>query len=71
MATGGRVLHHLKRFAPDQKNTILFAGSQAEGTRGAAMTSGAKTTRIHGQDIQLPLRFAISTPYQLVRTPTK
>lgn len=51
MATGGRVLHHLKRFAPDQRNTILFAGYQAEGTRGAAMTSGAKTIRIHGQDV--------------------
>jgi metallo-beta-lactamase family protein len=53
IATGGRVLHHLKRFAPDQKNTILFAGYQAEGTRGAAMTSGAKTIRIHGQDIPI------------------
>lgn len=53
MATGGRVLHHLRRFAPDQKNTILFAGYQAEGTRGAAMTSGAKTIRIHGQDISI------------------
>jgi metallo-beta-lactamase family protein len=51
MATGGRVLHHLRSFAPDQKNTILFAGYQAEGTRGAAMTSGVKTIRIHGQDI--------------------
>src|SRR5690606_22554169 len=37
MATGGRVLHHLKRFAPDERNMILFAGFQAGGTRGAAM----------------------------------
>ena len=51
MATGGRVLHHLKRFAPYQKNTILFVGYQAEGTRGAAMTSGAKSVRIHGEDV--------------------
>lgn len=51
MATGGRVLHHLRRFATDQKNTILFAGYQAEGTRGAAMVSGAKTVRIHGQEV--------------------
>lgn len=53
MATGGRVLHHLRRFAPDQKSTILFAGYQAEGTRGAAMMSGAKTVRIHGQDVSI------------------
>jgi metallo-beta-lactamase family protein len=51
MATGGRVLHHLKRLAPDPKSTILFAGYQARGTRGAAMTAGATTIRIHGEDI--------------------
>ncbi|MBA7470543.1 hypothetical protein ES707_05830 [subsurface metagenome] len=51
MATGGRVLHHLKRFASDPKNTVLFAGYQARGTRGAAMMAGARTVRIHGEDI--------------------
>lgn len=51
MATGGRVLHHLKRYAPDAKNTILFAGFQAAGTRGAAMVSGAKTVKIHSEEI--------------------
>lgn len=49
MATGGRILHHLKHFAPDPRNTILFSGFQAAGTRGAAMTSGAETVKIHGQ----------------------
>lgn len=48
MATGGRVLHHLKTFAPDARNTILFAGFQAGGTRGAAMLDGAETVKIHG-----------------------
>jgi len=51
MATGGRVVHHLKAFASDPKNTILFAGFQAEGTRGAAMLNGAKSIRIHGEDV--------------------
>ena len=51
MATGGRVLHHLKHYAPDPKNTILFAGFQAAGTRGAAMIAGARSVKIHGQDI--------------------
>lgn len=51
MATGGRVLHHLKRFASDQRSTVLFAGYQAEGTRGSAMISGARTIRIHGEDV--------------------
>jgi metallo-beta-lactamase family protein len=48
MATGGRVLHHLKRYAPDPRNTILFAGFQAGGTRGAAMVAGAESIKIHG-----------------------
>lgn len=48
MATGGRVLHHLKHFAPDPRNTVLFAGYQAGGTRGAAMIDGAKSVKIHG-----------------------
>ncbi|MCC6888918.1 MAG: MBL fold metallo-hydrolase [Hyphomicrobiales bacterium] len=57
MATGGRVLHHLKRYAPDAKNTVLFAGFQAAGTRGAAMIAGASSVRIHGEDI--PVRAAV------------
>ena len=51
MATGGRVVHHLKAFAPDKRNTILFAGFQAGGTRGATIAAGAPTVRIHGEDI--------------------
>jgi metallo-beta-lactamase family protein len=49
MATGGRVVHHLKAFAPDPKNTILFAGFQAAGTRGANMLNGAQSVKIHGE----------------------
>ena len=48
MATGGRVLHHLKHYAPDPMNTILFSGFQAGGTRGAAMVAGAESIKIHG-----------------------
>jgi metallo-beta-lactamase family protein len=48
MATGGRVLYHLKRYASDPRNTILFAGFQAGGTRGAAMLAGASSIKMHG-----------------------
>jgi metallo-beta-lactamase family protein len=48
MATGGRVLHHLKHYATDRRNTILFTGFQAGGTRGAAMVAGADSIKIHG-----------------------
>lgn len=48
MATGGRVVHHLKAMAPDPRNLVLFAGYQAAGTRGAAMVAGAREVKIHG-----------------------
>lgn len=51
MATGGRVLHHLKALAPDRRNTIVFAGYQASGTRGARIAAGEHTIRIHGEDV--------------------
>ncbi|MDE2431164.1 MAG: MBL fold metallo-hydrolase, partial [Burkholderiales bacterium] len=53
MATGGRVLHHLKYMAPDDRNAIIFCGHQAGGTRGDLMVNGASTVRIHGQDIRI------------------
>lgn len=49
MATGGRVVHHLKVFASDARNTILFSGFQAGGTRGASLVAGAGQVRIHGE----------------------
>lgn len=56
MATGGRVLHHLARTLPDARNTVLFAGYQAAGTRGRALKDGARFTRIHGQDVPVRAR---------------
>jgi metallo-beta-lactamase family protein len=53
MATGGRVLHHLARYAPDARNTILFTGFQAGGTRGAAMVAGAASVKIHGRYVPI------------------
>ncbi|KTD82543.1 metallo-beta lactamase family transporter protein [Legionella waltersii] len=49
MATGGRILFHLKAYAPHHENTILFAGYQAGGTRGARMIQGETEIKIHGQ----------------------
>jgi metallo-beta-lactamase family protein len=51
MATGGRVLHHLKATLPDPRNTVLLVGFQAEGTRGRRLMDGEKTVRIHGLDV--------------------
>jgi metallo-beta-lactamase family protein len=58
MATGGRVLHHLKAFAPDSRNTVLFAGYQAGGTRGARMLAGESSIKIHGEYVRVNARVA-------------
>ncbi|QSQ14965.1 MBL fold metallo-hydrolase RNA specificity domain-containing protein [Myxococcus landrumensis] len=49
MATGGRVLHHLKHRLPDPRNTVLFVGYQSVGSRGRRLLDGEKEARIHGQ----------------------
>jgi len=59
MATGGRVVHHIKAFAPDPRNAIVFAGFQAAGTRGAAMVDGATQVKIHGEWV--PVRAEVAT----------
>jgi metallo-beta-lactamase family protein len=53
MATGGRVLHHLKALGPDARNAIVLVGYQAAGTRGADLQAGRRTLRIHGADHEI------------------
>ena len=56
MATGGRVLHHLKAALPDPRNTVLMVGYQAEGTRGRRLVDGEPEVKIHGQLIPVNAR---------------
>lgn len=58
MATGGRVVHHLARALPDPKNTVLFVGYQAAGTRGRQLIEGAKHVRMFGQ--QVPVQATVA-----------
>jgi metallo-beta-lactamase family protein len=57
MATGGRVLHHLKHRLPNADTTVLLAGYQAEGTRGRSLQDGAKEIRMLGEVV--PVRASI------------
>jgi metallo-beta-lactamase family protein len=59
MATGGRVLHHLKAALPDSRNTVLFVGYQAAGTRGRRLVDGEKAIKIHGEMVPVNARVAV------------
>jgi metallo-beta-lactamase family protein len=51
MATGGRVLHHLKAMAPNPRHHIVFPGFQVGGTRGAKLVAGDPTVKIFGEHV--------------------
>ncbi len=53
MATGGRILHHLKLRLPHEQNTVIFVGYQAVGTKGRRLVEGEPEVKIHGQWIQV------------------
>jgi metallo-beta-lactamase family protein len=63
MATGGRVLHHIKAFAGDPRNTIMFAGFQTEGTHGRAIVDGVREVKIHGQWVEIRAKIADLTMF--------
>jgi metallo-beta-lactamase family protein len=59
MATGGRILHHLRRRLPDPKTTVLLVGFQAPGTRGRLIQDGARTVRMFGEDVPVRARVEV------------
>ncbi len=58
MATGGRVVHHLFAGLPDDRNTVLFVGYQAAGTRGRMLIEGAGHVRMYGQEVPVRAKIA-------------
>ena len=53
MLTGGRVLHHLALRAPVKRNTLLFVGFQAAGTRGARLVAGESPVTVFGNKVKV------------------
>jgi len=49
MATGGRVVHHLRHQLPDPRNTVVLTGYQGIGTRGRQLLDGARQVKMHGR----------------------
>ncbi|HWM94247.1 MAG TPA: MBL fold metallo-hydrolase [Thermoanaerobaculia bacterium] len=56
MANGGRVVHHLLHRLSDPRNSAVFVGYQAAGTRGRALVDGAGLVAIHGQTVRVRAR---------------
>jgi metallo-beta-lactamase family protein len=63
MATGGRVLHHLRQRLPDARTTVLLVGYQAIGTRGRQLQEGATSLGLFGE--QVPVRAHMETIHGL------
>jgi metallo-beta-lactamase family protein len=63
MATGGRILHHLRRLLPDPRTTVLFVGYQAAGTRGRQLKDGAREIRIFGVTVPVEAEIMASDAY--------
>jgi hypothetical protein len=61
MATGGRVSHQLSACLPDARNTVLFVGFQAEGTRGRYLVEGAQRSKFTGKSSRYQRESNVST----------
>src|SRR5262245_2610274 len=63
MATGGRILHHLRRHLPEESTTVLFVGYQAAGTRGRLLRDGARSIKMFGEVVPVRARIEVSDAY--------
>ncbi len=59
MLAGGRVLHHLRRILPNERNLVVLVGYQAPGTRGRQLLEGASTLRVHGENVPVRSDFLV------------
>lgn len=63
MATGGRVLHHLKHQLPNPRNSVILTGFQVPGTRGRSLVDGEKQIKIHGRYIPVRAEVHVTNAY--------
>lgn len=58
MATGGRVVHHLRDMLPNPKHTVILVGYQAVGTRGRSLADGSEFVKMHGEMVRVRAQIA-------------
>ena len=56
MSTGGRILHHEKRYLSDPASTLLIIGFQSAGSVGRQLLDGAKTVTLLDEEIPVRAR---------------
>jgi metallo-beta-lactamase family protein len=65
MASGGRVVHHLRHMLPDRRNTVVLTGYQAVGTRGRALADGARELKMHGRYIPVEAEVVVDDEFSV------
>ena len=70
MATGGRVVHHLKHLLPDSRHTVVLPGYQAVGTRGRDLAEGASEVKIHGEWVPVRAQIEVIEGTATLTSPT-
>jgi metallo-beta-lactamase family protein len=65
MASGGRVVHHLRAMLPDPRHTVVLAGYQAVGTRGRDLAEGATQLKMHGRYVPVRAEIALAQAFSV------
>jgi len=58
MSTGGRIIHHERRYLSDPKSTLLLISYQVAGSVGRQLKDGAKEVNIFGESVTVKARVA-------------
>ncbi|MBI4132485.1 MAG: MBL fold metallo-hydrolase [Candidatus Sungbacteria bacterium] len=63
MSSGGRILHHEKRYLPDPNSVLLVTGYQAAGSLGRRLLDRAREVKIHGEPVSVAAEVRIIDGY--------
>ncbi len=63
MSSGGRILHHEKRYLPDPKSMLLMTGYQAAGSLGRRLLDKKSEVFIHGEAVNVHAEIRVIDGY--------
>ncbi len=63
MMGGGRIVRHLAKYLPSEKNMVLIVGYQASGTRGREILDGASVVDIDEEQVSVNAEIRIINAY--------